>query len=67
MSPSKLFVEILFGLVGMGYCFSGKRHGKYRLMGCGLALGLFPYFIDNLWVILLLGGALTAIPFVFRE
>ncbi len=67
MSPGKLFVEFLFGMVGMGYFWSGKRRGDSRLLGCGLALGLFPYFVDNFWVILLLGGALTAIPFIFRD
>ncbi|MDB5107015.1 MAG: Amino acid transporter [Fibrobacteres bacterium] len=67
MSPGKLFVEFLFGMVGMGYFMAGKRRGDGRLLGCGLALGVFPYFVDNFWLILLLGGALTAIPFIFRD
>jgi hypothetical protein len=67
LDPTKLFIEFLFGMVGTGYFIYGKKRGNYLFLGCGLALGLFPYFVDRMWAILLVGAALTAVPFVIRS
>jgi hypothetical protein len=66
MTASQIFLGIFFGIVGMGYCFSGKRHGNGKLFACGLALGIFPYFVSNVLLLLFIGLALTAYPIVFR-
>jgi hypothetical protein len=66
MDPTKLFIEFLFGMIGTGYFIFGKKRGNYLFLGCGLGLGLFPYFVDSLWAILLVGAALTTVPFVIR-
>ncbi len=66
MGAYKIFLEIFLAMVGMGYWWSGKRHGNMRLMGCGIALGLFPYFVDGPWMLLLIGLTLVAFPIVFR-
>jgi hypothetical protein len=66
MSASQIFLGILFGIIGMGYCYSGKRSGNMRLLGCGLALGVFPYFVDNIILVILIGIALTVFPIWFR-
>ena len=67
MSATKLFFEIFYGLVGMGYFFSGKRLGNGRILACGIALGVFPYFIDPTWALIAIGALLTAAPLVFRD
>ncbi len=66
IEPGKLFIEFLFGLVGTGYFIFGRKQGRYLFLGCGLGLGLFPYFVDSIWAILLVGAALTAVPFFIR-
>lgn len=66
MDPTKLFIEFLFGLFGMAYFVIGKKRGSYVFMGAGAGLGVFPYFVDPLWAILLVGALLTAVPFVIR-
>ncbi|MEO6094640.1 MAG: amino acid transport protein [Fibrobacteria bacterium] len=66
MNPSKLFIEFLFGLFGTGYFIFGKKRGSYIFMGAGAGLCVFPYFVDPLWAILLVGALLTAVPFVIR-
>jgi hypothetical protein len=66
MDPSKLFVEFLFGMVGTGYFIYGKKAGKMLFLGCGLALGLFPYFVENWIGLLLVGAALIGVPFLIK-
>jgi hypothetical protein len=66
MDPSKLFIEFLFGMIGTGYFLYGKRRDDFLTLGCGLGLGLFPYFVDGLAAILIAGVLLVAIPFLFR-
>jgi quinol-cytochrome oxidoreductase complex cytochrome b subunit len=66
MDPSKLFVEFLFGMVGTGYFIYGKKAGKMLFLGCGLALGLFPYFVENWIALLLVGAGLVGLPFLIR-
>jgi len=36
-------------------------------MGIGVALMVFPYFIDPTWLLYTIGLALTAALFVFRD
>jgi hypothetical protein len=64
MDPYKLFVEFLFGMVGTGYFIYGKKAGKMLFLGCGLALGLFPYFVENWIALLLVGASLVGLPFL---
>lgn len=53
-------------MVGMGYIIYGRKSGNMVALGCGLGLGLFPYFVEGIWVILLVGTALAAIPFLIK-
>jgi hypothetical protein len=67
MSGIQIFCWVFFGLVGMGYAYSGKRHGNGRLFFCGLALGIFPYFVDHTLLLILIGSALIAYPLLFHR
>jgi hypothetical protein len=66
MDPYKFFVEFLFGMVGTGYFIYGKKAGRMLFLGCGLALGLFPYFVENWVALLLVGTALVGLPFLIK-
>ncbi len=66
MNAAQIFLSIFFGIVGMGYCWSGKRHGDMKLFACGLVLGIFPYFVTGTGWVLVLGSLITAYPIVFR-
>jgi hypothetical protein len=66
LSATKLFFEIFYGLVGMGYFMSGKRLGNGRLLACGIGLGVVPYFVDSTWALIVLGAVFTGFPFFFR-
>jgi len=66
-TPGALFASILFGLIGAVAFGFGKRNASWRPMLIGLALIVFPYFVSQTWLVYVLGGALSAALFVFRE
>ena len=59
---SSLLWGTLFGSLGFGYFLYGKKQGAVIPLVCGLLLMVFPYFISNTALVLLVGLALAAIP-----
>ena len=53
---------MLFGAIGMGYCVYGKRQSAPIPLLCGIGLLVFPWFVSNAWIMVLVGAALMAIP-----
>ncbi|HSD38010.1 MAG TPA: hypothetical protein VLC92_10925 [Rhodocyclaceae bacterium] len=66
-TPGALFASILFGLIGAVAFGFGKRNASWQPMLIGLALIVFPYGVSQTWLVYVLGGALCAALFVFRE
>jgi len=66
VNASQIFLNIFFGIIGMGYCYSGKRHSNGRLFICGLILGIFPYLVSGTVWLILIGIVVTGFPLVFR-
>jgi len=67
MDLNSLLLALLFGTVGMGFIIYAKNAAKLVPAFAGIALAIFPYFVTNLWVMGLVGLALTAVPFIFRD
>ena len=59
---SSLLWGVLFGSLGCGYFLYGKKQGAVIPLVCGLLLMVFPYFISNTALVVLVGLALAAIP-----
>ncbi len=59
---SSLLWGVLFGSLGFGYFLYGKKQGAVIPLVCGLLLMVFPYFISNTALVVLVGMALAAIP-----
>ena len=55
---------IIAGAIGAGYFVYGKRQTKVVPMAAGVLLCIYPYFTDNLVLLLVIGAALLAAPFV---
>ena len=61
-----LIYSMLFGSVGIGYFIYGKKQGKMVPLLTGVALNIFPYFMPNLYAMILAGIILIGVPWVYR-
>lgn len=59
-----LFVIIVFSAVGLAAFRRGKRESNIPCLLLGIALMVYPYFVEGLALNLLIGAALSA--FVWR-
>jgi hypothetical protein len=63
LDPTQLFFIIFFGMVGIGYYSYGKKESIYFRIA-GIALLVYPYFVDNIWLFGGLGALFMILPFV---
>lgn len=66
LSASLLLWGVLFGSVGFGFFLYGKKQKAIVPLVCGLALMVFPYFISNTVVLVLVGIAFAVAPYFVR-
>ena len=66
MSTSSLLWGVLFGSIGLGFVIYGRRQRAVVPLICGLALMVFPYFVSNAILLVVIGVVLVAIPYFFR-
>jgi hypothetical protein len=66
MDTANLIWGMLFGAIGGGYLVYGLRQKLLVPALCGLALGLFGWFVDRAWVTVVVGLALMAVPYFLR-
>ncbi len=66
-TPANLFGSIAFGIVGFGAFMYGKKTAGVKAMVIGVALMVYPYFVEPTWLLFTIGLALTAALFVFRD
>lgn len=57
---------MLFGAAGLGFFTYGRKQNAIVPLLCGIGLFVVPYFAGNLWILLLLGFALVALPYFVR-
>ena len=57
---------LLFGSIGVGFLIYGKRQKAIIPLCVGMALCVFPYFIANVYMLVLVGLVLLAIPYFVR-
>lgn len=65
-SVAVLIWGMLFGAIGFGYFLYGKKQKAIIPLCVGIVLCIFPYFIDNLYVLVGLGMTLIVIPYFVR-
>jgi hypothetical protein len=66
MDTSSLLWGLLFGSIGLGYLIYGRKQRAVVPLLCGLALMVFPYFVSNNILLVVIGVVLMAIPYFFR-
>jgi len=65
-SESELLWGVLFSSVGLGFFLYGKKQTMVVPLVCGLALMVYPYFMQNTVVLVMIGLVLVTIPYFFR-
>ena len=63
VNPWTLFIGLLAGALGMAYLIYGKRQAKFSAIIAGLVLCIYPYFVDSLLWLCVIGAALAIAPF----
>ncbi len=63
-SGNELLVSLIFGTIGMGYFAYGKKQANFLILGTGIALMVYPYFVPGLATMILSGLVLMIFPFV---
>ena len=64
MTGTTLAIGILTGAIGVGYFMYGKRQTKFVPLLAGVALCVYPYFVDSALWLIVVGAVLLAAPFV---
>ena len=65
-STSTLIWGVIFGSIGLGFFVYGKKQKAVIPLVSGIGLMLFPYFISNIYVLVLSGIVLIVLPFVIK-
>lgn len=62
-----LIFSTIFGSIGVGYFIYGKKQEKMIPLLAGIGLCAFPYVVSNVFLMVLVGIILTAVPWLIRE
>jgi hypothetical protein len=65
-STAVLLWGMLFGAIGFGFFLYGKKQKAVVPLITGIVLCVFPYFIANVYALVIVGVILMAIPFFVR-
>jgi len=66
MDSTLLLWGVLFGAIGIGFFTYGKKQKAIVPLCAGVALCIVPYFISNVYLLVLAGVLLIAAPYFFR-
>jgi hypothetical protein len=64
---TKLMLSFFFGIIGSGYFVYGRKRNNTVILFSGVLLCIFPYFVSNGWLMLILGLIFLAVPFVIKS
>lgn len=65
-NTAALIWGIIFGSIGTGFAIYGKRQKAIVPLCVGVTLCVFPYFIENVYMLVFVGVVLMAIPYFVR-
>ena len=66
MDTASLFWGLVFGSIGFGFFWYGRKQKAIVPLVCGLSLMAFPYFVSGTLPMLAIGLGLMAIPYFVR-
>jgi hypothetical protein len=65
-SESQIIWGMLFGAIGFGYFLYGRKQKVAMPFLSGVALCIFPYFVSNVYLMVLIGVVLLALPYFIK-
>lgn len=66
MNTATLLWGLVFGAFGLAFFVYGRKQQRVVPLLCGVALMVFPYFVDNVYWLVAIGVALIALPYFVR-
>ncbi|MBN4077129.1 hypothetical protein JYT48_02540 [Mariprofundus ferrooxydans] len=63
---AQLMWAMLFGAIGLGFFVYGKKQRMIMPLLAGISLMVFPYFVSNVYLLVMVGAGLTALPYFLR-
>jgi len=63
---SLLLWGIMFGAIGLGFFTYGRKQKAVVPLVTGIALFIVPYFISNVYLLVIAGAILVALPYFVR-
>ena len=57
---------MLFGSIGLGFFLYGKKQKAIVPLTTGIALSIAPYFISNVYMLIITGIVLMVVPYFVR-
>jgi len=65
-STSVLMWGMMFGSIGLGFFIYGKKQNVIVPLLVGMALMIYPYFIADLTLLVVIGAILMVLPYFLR-
>ena len=66
-STAVLIWGMIFGAIGFGFFLYGRKQKAVVPLITGIALCVVPYFIANVYALVMVGVILMAVPFFVRS
>ncbi|MCD6176197.1 MAG: hypothetical protein J7K65_10590 [Planctomycetes bacterium] len=66
MDASTLIWGVIFGSIGLGFFVYGKKQKAIIPLLSGIGLMVFPYFVSNPYILILLGIVLVVLPYFLK-
>lgn len=57
---------VVFGSIGLGFFVYGKKQKAVIPLFCGIGLMVIPYFVSNMYILVISGVVLVALPFFVK-
>ncbi len=64
---STLMWGLIFGSIGYVYFSYGRKQSAFVPLFTGLALMVLPYFVPNIYILIVAGIVLMAVPYFIRQ
>ena len=64
MDATTLFLGVIFGALGMGYIVYARKQKRVIALVAGVLLCGLPFFISNIYLLLIACIAVAVLPFV---